>query len=74
MSAADDDAKKLAEISRELPLIDIDDASAQRIAHIARQSVGRGPSPKRFIEPVLVGVLALSVLVWAILKLVEVLR
>lgn len=75
MSAADDDdAKKLAEISRELPPIDIDDASAQRIAHAARQSVGRGPSPKRFIEPVLVGVLALSMLVWTILKLIEVLR
>ena len=51
----DDDANKLAEISRELPPIDIDEASAQRIALAARQSVGRGPSPTRFIEPVLVG-------------------
>jgi len=36
--------------------------------------VGRGPSPKRFIEPVLGGVLALSLLVWTILELIAVLR
>ncbi|HUS31160.1 MAG TPA: hypothetical protein VMZ53_21770 [Kofleriaceae bacterium] len=69
----DDDANKLAEISRELPPLDIDDAAAQRIAQRARASVGRGPSPTRFIEPVLVGLLVLSVLVWTILKLIEVL-
>ena len=68
-----DDAKKLAEISRELRPIDIDDAAAQRIAQRARASVGRGPSPARFVEPVLVGLLAMSVLVWTILKLIEVL-
>ena len=69
-----DDANKLAEISRELPPIDIDDAAAQRIAHRARSTVGHGPSPKRFIEPVLVGILLVSVLVWTIFKLIEVLR
>ena len=68
-----DDAKKLAEISRELPKIDIDDVSAQRIAQRARASVGRGRSPTRFVEPVLVGLVLLSVLVWTILKLIEVL-
>ena len=70
---SDDDAKKLAEISRELPPIDIDDAAAQRIAQRARASVGHGPSPARFIEPVLAGLLLLSVLVWTIYKLIEVL-
>jgi len=68
-----DDAQKLAEISRELPPIDIDDVSAQRIAQRARASVGRGPSPTRFVEPVLVGLVLLSVLVWTIFKLIEVL-
>ena len=71
---SDDDAKKLAELSRELPSIDLDDAAAQRIAQRARASVGRGPSPWRFVEPVLVGLLVVSVLVWTVLKLIEVLR
>ena len=69
----DDDAKKLAELGRELPAIDLDEAASQRIAQRARASVGRRPSPKRFVEPVLVGLLVLSVLVWTILKLIEVL-
>lgn len=69
----DDDAKKLAEISRELPPIDIDAAAAQRISQRARASVGRGRSPARFIEPVLVALLLLSVIVWTIIKLIEVL-
>jgi hypothetical protein len=68
-----DDAKKLGELGRELPRIDLDDAAAKRIAQATRSSVGKGPSPTRFIEPVLVGLLVLSVLVWTIYKLVEVL-
>jgi hypothetical protein len=69
----EDDAKKLAELSRELPRIDLDDAAAKRIAQRARASVGHGPSPKRFIEPALVALLLLSVLAWTIYKLIEVL-
>jgi hypothetical protein len=69
----DDDANRLAELSRELPKLDLDEAAAQRIAQRARASVGRGPSPARFVEPVLVGLLVLSVLVWTIAKLIEVL-
>jgi hypothetical protein len=67
------DATKLMEISRELPPIDLDDASARRIAHEARMSVGRGPSPLRFVEPIAVALLGGGVLGWAIMKLVEVL-
>lgn len=73
MTPDENDAKKLAEISRELPSIDLDEAAAQRIAQRARASVGRGPSPKRFVEPMLVGLLVVSVLVWTVLKLIEVL-
>jgi hypothetical protein len=68
-----DDAQKLAEISRELPPIDVDDARAQRIAAMTRQQVGHGPSPRRFVEPILVGVVATSMLAWVIYKLVEIL-
>lgn len=68
------DAKRLAELGKELPSLDLDSASAQRIAHRARQSVGRGPSPVRFVEPALVAILAVSILVWTALKLYELLR
>jgi hypothetical protein len=68
-----DDAEKLAEISRDLPPVDVDDARAQRIAAMTRQQVGHGPSPKRFVEPILVGVIATSMLAWVIYKLVEIL-
>jgi hypothetical protein len=68
-----DDAQKLAEISRDLPPVDVDEARAQRIAAMTRVQVGHGPSPKRFIEPILVGVVATSMLAWVICKLVEIL-
>ena len=69
----DDDAKKLAEISRDLPTLDVDEATAGRIATTTRAFVGRGNSPLRFIEPILVALLVTSILAWTILKLVEVL-
>jgi hypothetical protein len=68
-----DDADKLAEISRELPPIDVEDARAQRIAAMTRQQVGHGPSPRRFVEPLFVGVVAASLLVWVIYTLIEIL-
>lgn len=67
----EDDVAKLAEISRELPAIDVESSSAERIAMRVRQDVGRGPSPRRFVEPVLASVLVGSYLVWAVLKIVE---
>lgn len=67
----DDDVAKLAEISRELAAIDVDLTSAERIALRVRQDVGRGPSPRRFVEPALAGVLVGSYLVWAVIKIVE---
>ena len=57
---SDEDAKQLAELSRGLPALDLDDVTAQRIAHRARHSVGRGPSPTRFIEPAVIAVLSLA--------------
>ena len=67
----EDDVARLAEISRELPALDLDSISAARIAMRVRPNVGRGPSPRRFIEPVLAGALVGSYLVWAVLKIVE---
>jgi hypothetical protein len=69
----DDDAKKLAEISRELPPIDLDDVSAQRIALRARQQVGKGPPLTRFIEPAVIVLFTTSMVAWIVYKLVEIL-
>jgi hypothetical protein len=69
----DDDATKLAEVARELPRVDVDDASARRIAAVARASVGKGPPVRRFVGPVLVMVFTGSLTVWMIVKLAELL-
>ena len=70
----DDDAAKLTELGRELPAIDLDAASAARIARSARLSVGRRPSLLRLIEPAIAAVLVTSYLVWAIAQVFEALR
>lgn len=67
------DAKRLAELGKELPAIDLDGATAQRIAQRARLSVGRRPSPTRLVEPVVVALLAVSILVWTAYKLYQIL-
>jgi hypothetical protein len=68
-----DDTAMLGEISRQLPAIDVDTTTGERIARRARHDVGRGLSPRRFIEPIVIGVLASSVMAWAGVKLVELL-
>jgi hypothetical protein len=68
-----DDTTKLAELSRNLGAIDVDATSADRIAHRARADLGRGPSRLRFGEPVLVAIFTLSLLAWALIKVLEVL-
>ena len=69
-----DDADQLAQLGRELPRIDLDDQRAQRIAHRARGSVGRGRPLTRFVEPALVVLFETSVMMWVLVKVVEVLR
>lgn len=75
MTTTDDekDVLRLAEISRELPAIDLDAQSAERIARRAGDSVGKGPSPRRFIEPALAAVIVTVYLVWALMKVLELL-
>lgn len=68
-----DDAAKLADLSRELPRVDVDDTRAQRIAQNARHAIGRGAPASRFIEPLLVAALEIGVLTWTVIKLFEVL-
>jgi hypothetical protein len=67
----DEDLLRMSEISRELPAIDLDAQAAERIARLARGDLGKGPSPRRFVEPVLATVLVTAYLVWVILKWLE---
>ena len=69
-----DDADKLAQLSTDLLPLDLDEESARRIAHRARESVGRGPSPTRFIEPIAVALFEISFFAWVLAKVMEVLR
>jgi hypothetical protein len=68
---SEEDVTRLAEISRELPAIDVDATSAARIAMRARQDLGRGPSPRRYIEPAIAAIVTGGYLVWAVIKIVE---
>ena len=67
------DRDDLVELHKHLTPIDVDHASAELISRRARQSVGRGPSPLRFLEPAIVVLLTTSFFTWMVLKLVEVL-
>lgn len=68
-----DDTALFADLARELPRIDIDEPSAQRIGQHARQAVGRRLPLTRYAEPVLVVLFELSLISWTVMKLVEVL-
>lgn len=67
----EEDVQGLGELSRELPAIDLDATTAERIARRARVDVGRGPSPRRFVEPTLAALIVLGYVAWAIVKILE---
>lgn len=69
-----DDQDPLRELGHQLPPIDLDAASADRIARTVRRQVGRGPSAARLIEPVVTAAFAISYLAWAIARVLEALR
>ena len=69
----EDDAKKLAEISAELPPIDVDATTGEQIARRARLDLGKGPPRRRWILPALAVAASLSYLTWTVLRLFEVL-
>jgi hypothetical protein len=71
MTQDDADAARLTEISRELPALDLDATTAERIAHRTRGQVGRAPSPMRFVEPALAALLVVAYLVWAVMTALE---
>jgi len=70
----DSDEEQLVDLAKDLPAIDLDNTSAERIALRARQDVGKGPPPRRLVLPIVTVLAVVLILGWTILKLVEVLR
>jgi hypothetical protein len=69
----DNDAKKLAELGRDLPPIDVDATTGEQIARRARMDVGKGLPRRRWILPIAALAVSLGYLTWTLLKVFEVL-
>lgn len=69
-----DDGPELQAMIKDLPAVDLDPSSADRIAARARRDVGHGPPRSRLILPILVGALAAITILWALYKAYEALR
>ena len=67
------DLRRLTEISRELPAIDVDAHSAERIARRAADDLGKRPPVRRHVELALASVIVAIYLVWVIGKVLELL-
>lgn len=69
----DDDADKLAELGGALPPLDVDTTTAEQIARRARDRVGKPPSRRRWILPIVAAVVSIAYAAYVILKALEVL-
>jgi hypothetical protein len=67
------DLRRLTEISRELPAIDLDAQAAERIARRAGDDLGKRPPVRRTLELALASVIVAVYLVWVIGKVLELL-
>ncbi|MEP6863722.1 MAG: hypothetical protein ABJE66_24055 [Deltaproteobacteria bacterium] len=70
----EDDAMQLKELAGGLPAVDVDPASADRIAVRVRHDLGHGPPKRRLIEAILVGILVACTFGWTLYKAYEALR
>jgi len=69
---ADDDVRALRELAGGLPIDDVADADASRIAREARMHQTAAPPLARVLEPIAVALCATSVMGWALIKVLEV--
>jgi len=74
MTPMTSDEEELAKLARGLAIPELDSTSAARIAEVARRDVGHGPPKRRLIEAIVVGGIVSATLVWAVLKVLEMLR
>jgi hypothetical protein len=70
----EDDAMELKQLAGGLPAVDVDPASADRIAVRVRHDLGHGPPKRRLIEAILIGILVALTFVWAFYEAYEALR
>ena len=62
MTEPSEDERRVRELGRDLPAVDVDSISAERIARAAR----RGPTPRRRIEAIGITLLVAIFVAWAL--------
>jgi hypothetical protein len=67
----DDDIAKLSELCRKLVTPDLEPPAAQRIAQRAIHDLGKGPSARRFVEPVIAAAVVVPYAVWVIFEVLK---
>ena len=67
-----EDDDQIATWSQQLAAIDVDATNAERIHRQTRLQVGRGPSPVRFVLPVIATLGTGGYLVWALSKISDI--
>ena len=72
VAAAADDEHELAALGGALAPLDLDATTAEQIARRARDRVGKPPSRRRWILPIVAAIVTVSYAVWAILRALEV--
>ena len=70
----EDDAMKLSRLAKGLPAVDLDPDRATQIARRARGDLGHGPPKRRYIEALLVALLATATVVWALYEAYQSIR
>jgi len=70
----DDDIAKLSQLCRELVVPDLEAQTAERIARRARDQLGKGPDPRRFIEPIVAAAIVIPYAAWVIIAVLQALR
>ena len=68
-----DDAQELADLAKDLPVIDLDTTSAERMALRVRQDLGKGRPAGRLVLPIVAAIVVVVYLSWMIFKIVELL-
>jgi hypothetical protein len=67
----DDDLRALTELGRQLPTTDLDPGRADQIRRAGRARLGHGVPPLALLEPLAIGAMTASYLIWAVLRALD---
>lgn len=70
----EDDIANVSKLGRELVSCDLEAPTAQRIAERARDQLGKGPDPRRFIESVIAAAIIVPYAAWVIVEVLKALH